>query len=350
MVQVPETSLGAIARQIDRAVEGDPATRISGVASVVSAGPGDLVFARASNFLQALAPGSGAAVIAPEGVDVGDRAALRSDHPELDFAAALEWMTRDWRPAPGVDPSASVAESAEIDPSAHIGPRVVVGERATIGPRTALHAGAVVGAGARLGSCCIVHPGAIVREGVWLGDRVWVHATAVIGNEGYGYTFDTTGRPRKVPQVGRVVLEDDVEIGAGTVIQRGSLDETRVGRNAKIGDLCVIGHNSSIGEDVMMIGHTAIAGSVTIERGAIIMGQVAISGHLTVGAGALIGARAGLHKDVRAGARVYGTPGVEERAWHRSTAAVSRLPELFRRVRELERQLGRDGGDDDSTS
>lgn len=338
MVRVPETTLRAIAGQIDCPVEGDPDTRISGVASLVSAGPGDLVFARASNYLEALAPGAGAAVIAPGGVDVGPRAAMRSDQPELDFAVALEWMTRDWRPAPGVDPDATVAATAKIDPSAHVGPRAVVGDGAAIGAGTALHAGSVVCAGARVGTDCIVHPGAVIREGAEVGDRVWIHASAVIGNEGYGYTFDTTGRPRKIPQVGRVVLEDDVEIGAGTTVQRGSLDATRIGNNAKIGDLCVIGHNSVVGEDVMMIGHTAIAGSVTIGRGAIIMGQVAISGHLTIGAGALIGARAGIHKDVRPKARVYGTPGVEERAWHRSTAAVSRLPELFRRVRELERR------------
>ena len=216
-----------------------------------------------------------------------------------------------------------------------------------IGPGTQIHAGSVVGPGARIGRDCIVHPGAVIRDGAEVGDRVWIHASAVIGNEGYGYTFDTSGRPRKVPQVGRVVLEDDVEIGAGTTVQRGSLDATRIGRNAKIGDLCVIGHNSVVGEDVMMIGHTAIAGSVTIGRGAIIMGQVAISGHLTIGAGALIGARAGIHRDVRPKARVYGSPGVEERAWHRSTVAVSRLPELFRRVRELERRSVAGEGEDE---
>ncbi len=350
MVQVPETTLGEIAAQIDRPYEGDPETRISGVASLVSAGPGDLVYARASNLLDALAPGAGAAVIVPRGVDVGPRGALRSDQPELDFSAALAWMTRSWRPPPGIDPDATVAADAKIDASAHVGPRAVVGAAAVVGPGTALHAGSVLCAGAQIGRDCIVHSGAVIREGAEVGDRVWIHAAAVIGNEGYGYTFDGSGRPRKVPQVGRVVLEDDVEIGAGTTVQRGSLDETRIGRNAKIGDLCVIGHNSTVGEDVMMIGHTAIAGSVTIERGAIIMGQVAISGHLTIGAGALIGARAGIHKDVRPKARVYGTPGVEERAWHRSTAAVSRLPELFRRVRELERRAALEGDEDDASS
>ncbi len=347
MVHVPATTLREIAAHLECTVDGDPETRISGVASLVSAGPGDLVFARGSSYLEALAPGAGAAVIVPPGIEVGERAAVRSEQPELDFASALEWMTRDWRPEAGIDPDATVAGDASIDASAHVGPRAVVGARAVIGPGTQIHAGSVVGPGARIGRDCIVHPGAVIRDGAEVGDRVWIHASAVIGNEGYGYTFDTSGRPRKVPQVGRVVLEDDVEIGAGTTVQRGSLDATRIGRNAKIGDLCVIGHNSVVGEDVMMIGHTAIAGSVTIGRGAIIMGQVAISGHLTIGAGALIGARAGIHRDVRPKARVYGSPGVEERAWHRSTVAVSRLPELFRRVRELERRRVAGEGEDE---
>lgn len=346
MVAVPPTSIAKVAKQLDREFEGEPDLEICGVASLVSASRGDLVFARAASFLEALAPESAAIVIAPVGVDVGGRAAIRSPHPELDFSRALEWLLRERRPPAGIDVSASVADSAELDPSASVGPRVVIAERVHVGARSELHAGATIGSDVVIGSDCIVHPGAVVREGARIGDRVWIHSNAVIGNEGYGYTFDESGRPSKIPQVGHVIVEDDAEIGAGTVVQRGSLDATRIAKNAKIGDLCVIGHNSEIGEDVMMIGHSAIAGSVCIERGVIIMGQVAIGGHLTIGAGALIGARAGIHKDVRPRARMYGVPGVEERAWHRSTAALGRLPELFRRVREIERKVGA-GGDDD---
>jgi len=340
VVAVRPTVLGELAKHLGRVVDGEADTKISGVASLLQAGPEDLAFVRSATLAGQLAHSRAGALIAPDGVDTGALPAIRSPNPELDFARALAWLLRDRRPPPGIDPSAAVARSAVIDPSAFVGPGVVVGERVRIGARCALHAGAVVAADTHLGEECLVHSGAVIREQSEIRDRVWVHSGAVIGNEGYGYTLDESGRPLKIPQVGYVVLEDDVEIGAGTIVQRGSLDATRVRRNAKLGDLCVIGHNSDIGEDVLMIGHTAIAGSVRIGRGVVIMGQVAISGHLTIGEGALIGARSGIHKDVRAGARVYGTPGMEERAWHRSTAAFARLPQLLRRVRLLEQRSG----------
>ena len=347
MVAVRPTALGDLAKHLGRVVDGEADTVISGVASLLRAGPQDLAFVRSAALETQLTQSGAGALIAPPGLAAGGRAVIRSPQPELDFARALGWLLRDQRPAPGIDPSAAVAHTAEIHPSVFVGPQVVIGERARIGAESALHAGAVVAADAVLGEGCLVHPGAVIRERSAIGDRVWIHSGAVIGNEGYGYTLDETGRPLKVPQVGHVILEDDVEIGAGTIVQRGSLDATRIRRNAKLGDLCVIGHNSDIGEDVLMIGHTAVAGSVVIERGVVIMGQVAISHHLTVGEGALIGARSGIHKDVRAGARVYGAPGMEERAWHRSTAAFARLPQLFRRVRSLEQRTGVGAGHDD---
>ncbi len=354
MVAIRPTALGDVARHLGRELEGEADTTISGVTSLPNAGPGDLAFARSAALREQVAQSGAGALIAPEGLDVGGRAAIRSPFPERDFARALAWLTRDQRPSPGIDPTASVAPTASIDPSSFVGPHAVIGERVRVGGCSQLHAACVVGADVRIGEECIVHPGAVIREGSVIGDRVWIHAAAVIGNEGYGYTLDDQGRPFKIPQVGHVLLEDDVEIGAGTTVQRGSLDVTRIRRNAKIGDLCVIGHNSDVGEDVLMIGHTAIAGSVTIGRGVIIMGQVAISGHLTIGEGALIGARSGIHKDVKARARVYGTPGMEERAWHRSTAALTRLPELLRRVRALEQRVGpgvrEDGGATDPDS
>jgi UDP-3-O-[3-hydroxymyristoyl] glucosamine N-acyltransferase len=288
-------------------------------------------------------------VIAPPGLDAGDRPVLRSARPDLDFARAVTLLVERDPTPPGVHPTAVVAADAVIDPSASVGPYAVVGARSRIGARSVLHPHAVLYADVVIGADCVLHAGVVLREETRLGDRVTIHTGASIGADGFGYAFDADGRPSKVPQIGRVVIEDDAEIGALVAIDRATLGATRIGRNAKIDDLCIVAHNCDVGPDVILVGQSALAGSTIVEEGAILMGQTATTGHLRIGARAFLAGRTAVHHDVPAGARYFGAPGMPERTWHRMIAALARLPEALRRLRAIERHLGLrgpHGGDD----
>ena len=340
MPRLRATSLRELAAALGRDVEGDGSFRVSAVAPLVEAGPADLAFVRSAAFTRVLAASRAGAVIAPQGVDTGGRPTVRSPRADLDFARAVALLIDGEVPAPGIDARAVVAPDARIDASAHIGALAVVGARATIGPRTVVHPHTVVYADARVGADCILHAGCVLREEVEVGDRVVLHPGAVLGADGFGYALDETGCPTKVPQVGRVVVEDDVEIGANATIDRATLGETRVRRNAKIDNLVVVSHNCDIGEDVLIAAQSGLAGSTRVGRGAILMGQTASAGHLTIGAASFLGARAALHKDLPPGSRVWGAPALEERRWHKSITAFAHLPVMMRRLRAIERRLG----------
>lgn len=347
MPRVRSIALGELAAALGRELEGDAGFAVRGVASLADAGPGDLGFARSAGYARALASSRAGAVIAPPGLDVGGRPVVRSPRPDLDFARAVALLLPPERPAPGVHPSAVIAPDARVDASASVGPLAVVGARAVVGPRSVLHAHVVLYPEVRVGADCVLHAGCVLREEVEVGDRVVLHPGAVLGADGFGYALDETGRPTKVPQVGRVVIEDDVEVGANATIDRATLGETRVRRNAKIDNLVVVSHNCDVGEDVLVAAQSGLAGSTRIGRGAILMGQTASAGHLAIGAASFLGARAAVHRDLPPGSRVWGTPALEERRWHRSVAAFARLPDLVRRVRALESRLGLRGRADD---
>src|SRR5262249_6835262 len=201
--------------------------------------------------------------------------------------------------------------------------------------RSAIHAGVVLYEEVRIGADCVVHAGCVIREEVSIGDRVLLHAGVAVGADGFGYSFDEAGRPVKIPQLGRVVIEDDVEIGANATIDRATLGETRVRRNAKIDNLCIVSHNCDVGEDVVMVGQSAWAGSRTAGRGTIIMGRAATTGPLSIGPGSFLGGRAAVVGDLAPGSRVWGAPAVEEHLWRRTVAALNRLPDALRRLRAV---------------
>ena len=332
--------LKELAAHLGRDLEGDGTFEIEGVAGLEGAGPGDLSFVRSERYADQLASARAGAVIAPPGVAVGDRAAIRSDDPGLDFSRAVRWLRPEAPAPPGIHPTAVVAADARVDPLASVGAHCAVGAGASLGPRTVLFAGVCVYDGVAVGADCRIHSGCVLREATVVGDRVILHPGVVLGGDGFGYVGDGAGGLAKVPQVGWVVVEDDVEIGAGTTVDRGTLGDTRIGRGTKIDNLVQIGHNCTIGEQVIIVAQVGLAGSTTVERGAVIMGQAGAAGHLTIGEGAVVGPQSGLYKDVRAGARVLGTPHREGRGFHKAMAALGRLPELLRRVRAIERRLG----------
>ncbi|MFQ5416580.1 MAG: UDP-3-O-(3-hydroxymyristoyl)glucosamine N-acyltransferase [Myxococcota bacterium] len=336
MPRVP-LRLDELAGRLGRKVEGG-GFLVRGVAGLDQAGPGDLSFVRSPQYDRRLASSRAGAVIAPAGVRVGARAVIRSDDPGLDFSRAVRWIVPEARPEAVVHPTAVIAADASVDALASVGPHCSVGAGARVGPRSVLHAGVCVYPGAVIGADCRLHARVVVGECAVIGDRVVLYPGVVLGAVAVADVAEAVGLA-KVPQVGRVVLEDDVEIGAGTTVDRGTLGDTRIGRGSVIDNLVQIGHNCRIGERVIIVAQVGLGGSTIVEDGAVLLGQTGVTGHLSIGAGAVVGPQAGVHRNVPAGARVLGSPQREERSFRRAMAALGRLPGLFGRVRALERRL-----------
>jgi UDP-3-O-[3-hydroxymyristoyl] glucosamine N-acyltransferase len=343
---VPPLRLSELAAALGLAAEGDPKVLLAGVAPLESAGPSDLSFVRSPAFAERLSASRAGAVVALRGIDVGSRPALRSDDPSRDFYRAARLLVPESAPAPGVHPSAIVDATARIHASASIGPACCVGPGASVGARSVLHAGVVLYPGAQVGADCVLHARCVIAASSVLGDRVLLHPGVVIGGEGFGYVGAQGGGLERAHHVGRVVVEDDVEIGSNATVDRGTLGDTRIGRGTKIDNLVQIGHNCRIGERVVIVAQAGIAGSTVVGDDCVILAQAGVAGHVHLGERALIGPQCGVHKDVAPGTRVLGSPQRAELRYHREIAALAHLPRLLRRVRALER--GRPPTDEDA--
>jgi UDP-3-O-[3-hydroxymyristoyl] glucosamine N-acyltransferase len=331
-------SLGELARLVGGDVEGDPALEIRGFASLESAGPADLSFVAASRHVAAARASAAAALIAPAGLDLGGRPAIRVAQPYAAVAAVLSVFFPEPAVPAGVHPTAWVADTARISSHATVGAFAVVEGDTTVDAGAVLHAHVFVGPGCRVGEGSVLHPHVVLRARVHLGRRVTVHPGSVLGADGFGYVFEG-GRHRKIPQVGRVVVEDDVEIGANVAVDRAMLGDTVVGRGTKIDNLVQIGHNTVVGSDSIIVAQAGIAGSCRIGRGVVLAGQAGIADHVTIGDGAQIGSQAGVHRDVPAGVGMIGTPAMASDPGLRALAVIGRLPEILRDVRALRRRV-----------
>ncbi len=336
----PGVRLADLASELGREIEGDPEFRVAGVAALDRAGPGDLAYVRSARFSGALATTRAGALILPRGLDSGGRPAIRSPHPGLDFARAVRRLLAAAGPAPGVHPSAQLAAHASVDSSAWVGPGCVLGADATVGPRSVLHANVTLYDGVVVGADCVIHAGCVLREHTRLGDRVVLQPGVVLGGDGFGYLITETGELEAMPQLGRVVVGDDVEIGANTTVDRGTLGDTCIERGAKLDNLVQVGHNVVIGESALLVAQSGLAGSSRVGRGAMIMAQAGVADHVAIGARAYVGPKSGVHGDVADGARVMGYPHRDMRAFQRIFAALGLLPALLGRVRALERGPG----------
>ncbi len=241
---------------------------------------------------------------------------------------------------PGIDPSAVVAPSAEVHPSAHIGPHCAVGARAQVGARSVLMGGNHIGNDARIGEDCRLHPQAVLYSQTVVGHRVTIHSGTVIGSDGYGYVFDE-GRHRKVLQVGNVVIHDDVEIGANSAIDRAAFGSTVIGAGTKIDNLVHVAHNVVMGRHCLVMGQAGFAGSTQLGDYAVIASQSGIAGHLKLGNQSTVGAKSGVMRDVPDGGTVLGIPAMPDKQAKRQWVAVQHLPEMLRRLRELESKVAR---------
>jgi UDP-3-O-[3-hydroxymyristoyl] glucosamine N-acyltransferase len=304
-----------------RLVRGSPDIIIAGVDTSATASSLDLVFAEDANAAgDALESGASAAVLKP-GIATPDDSGLshigivETEQPRLWFAKAAKLLTSA-PPGTGVHPSAVIGMQVEFGSNVTVSPGAVIGDHASIGAGTRIGSGAVVGVGVHIGERCRIYPRAVLYPGTTLGDRVIVHAGAVLGADGFGYVRDPeTGAYTQFPQQGTLMIEDDVEIGANSTIDRGALAETRIRRGTKIDNLVHVGHNCDIGEDVILVALTGISGSSTVGRGAILAGQVGIGDHAHVGAGVILGGQSGVfngktvtNEGLRPGTVLYGTP------------------------------------------
>jgi UDP-3-O-[3-hydroxymyristoyl] glucosamine N-acyltransferase len=316
-------------------IQGDPEFVCASVAMLERAGPEDLSFVRDERYFDRARASRAGALIVAAPVEGFAGHQLIVEQPDLAFSTLLSVVARRQREQPsGVHPTATVDEGAELGEDVRIGPGAVVRSGARVGDRTVLWANAYVGARCRLGADCVLYPNVVLVEDVVLGDRVVIHPGAVLGCEGYGY-MQRDGRHLKVPQVGGVVVGDDVEIGALSTVDRAMIDRTEIGRGTKIGDLVHVAHNCSVGEDVLLLPTVGIAGSVTVGNRAILAGRAAVSDHLTIGEDAVVAAGAVAFQDVPAGTTVWGSPAREKGLEIRIQALLRRLPELFRDVRRL---------------
>jgi UDP-3-O-[3-hydroxymyristoyl] glucosamine N-acyltransferase len=337
-----------VAEVVGGSVVGDGSVVLTGFAPAAGARAGDLTFAESEEWFDR-AEKSAASAILVDGIEkTSSKTLIRVPHARIGFAKALGLFFPEPVFEPGIHPTAVVSETAQIDPSAHIGPQCVVGDRVKIGAKVALHGLVHVGADVSIGAETQIFPNATIYARTQIGARVRVHAAAVIGSDGFGYVLDGAAH-RKIPQVGNVVIKDDAEIGAGVTIDRGALGATEIGRGAKIDNLVQIAHNVVIGDHAIVVAQAGIAGSSKIGSYTVLAGQVGIAGHLKIGSKVTIAAQSGVMHDIADGEKWFGSPALPDRQMKRQILAAQQLPELLRRVAQLEKALAaKTGGAEDS--
>ena len=330
--------LGELAGRIGAEVQGDPGLRIEGLATLGDAGPAQLSFLTNPKYRKAAEASGAGALLVGQGAGLSGRNLLVAAEPYLALAELLELFHPAIAAPPGLSPDARLADDVETGRDVHVGPFAVIGERTKLGDGVIVGAGCVVGPDCELGEETELKPRAVLYPGTRVGRRCLIHSGVVLGGDGYGFAT-TKGGHRKVPQVGRVVLEDDVEIGANTTVDRAMLGETRIGRGSKIDNLVMIAHGVRLGPAALLAGQAGIAGSARIGARATLAGQAGVAGHLDLGDDIIVAAKAAVFADLPDGAFVSGIPAMDHRRWKRAQAVTARLPELRKEVRELRAKL-----------
>jgi UDP-3-O-[3-hydroxymyristoyl] glucosamine N-acyltransferase len=331
---VTTLSAAEIAVRCGGRVSGDPERRVHGVRALEAAGPLDLSFAADAKAEKKAAASAAGVLLARSAAALPGRTVVEVPDPSRALGAVLELLHPRRTARGGVHPTAVIGAGAAVHPAAEIGPYAVVGEGTRVGAGAIIEAHAVLGRDCVVGDEAWLHPHVVLYDRTVLGARVEVHSGAILGADGFGYA-STSGGIAKVPQVGRVVLEDDVEIGANACIDRATLEETRVGAGTKVDDLVMIGHNSTVGRHGLLCGQVGLAGSTSVGDGVILAGQVGVAGHLRIGHGVKAGAQTGIDGDIPDGETVFGTPHLPRREALRVIAELRRLPETARAVRAL---------------
>src|SRR6266480_108057 len=339
MPEVKSLTVSELADHVGGTLIGDGSVLIHRVADLDAAGEGDIAYVEDEKLFAAAGTSKASCLIVPQNADVKAPSRIEAKRPKLAFALIAELLHPAKKREPYIHPTAVVAETAEVDASAYLGPHVVIEEYARVGAKTRIEAGVVVGAGVTVGRECVLHPNVVLYDGVSIGDRAVLHAGVCVGADGFGYVRSDVGY-HKFPQVGTVVIEDDVELGAYTCVDRGALGRTRIGRGTKLDNLVHVGHNCDIGARVVIAAQTGISGSVVIEDDCIIGGQVGFGDHIRVQSGAVIGSKAGVlpGKIVRPGVW-WGIPIQPLDEYKKLNAHISRLPRIREQINELSERI-----------
>ena len=327
-----------IAEQLRGEIIGDGSVVLAGFAPAEHAQAGDLTFAENEAYFAKAEQSAASAILVPAAFASSKKTLIRVANARVAFAKVLPLFFPPEKPAAGIHPTAVVATSAQIDPTAHIGPFCVIGERVRIGARSVLRGGNHIGRDCQIGEDVCLFPNVVIYHQTVLGNRVSIHAGTVIGADGFGYVFDQ-GAHCKVLQIGNVIIQDDVEIGANTTVDRAALGSTVIGKGTKIDNLVQVAHNVIIGDHSIIVAQVGIAGSTQIGTYCITGGQVGIAGHLKIGHQVTMAAQAGVMRDIPDGQKVMGSPALPDKEAKRQYIAMQQLPELIRRVRELEKQV-----------
>ena len=333
--------LGEIAEKLGCTLEGDAELEVQGVAGIEEARKGELTFLANRRYRPMLNNTRASAILISRQEGPVRIPALRSENPYLDFARAIELFHAAPAFLEGIHPTAVVARSAKIGSGAHVGPFCFVDENVEIGRRAVLHSFVAIYRGAKIGDDFFAHSHSSVRENCRIGNHVILQNGVVVGSDGFGYARQADGRWYKMRQAGTAVIGDDVEIQAGSAIDRATIGETHIGRGAKIDNLVQVGHACKVGEDTLLCGQVGLAGTTRVGKRCILAGQVGAAGHLTIGDGATLTAQSGVPRDVPAGAIYSGYPAMEGLAWRKSVAVFNRLPDLQKEVRELREEVTR---------
>ncbi|HEX3250764.1 MAG TPA: UDP-3-O-(3-hydroxymyristoyl)glucosamine N-acyltransferase [Pyrinomonadaceae bacterium] len=334
-------TVNELAQIVGGRVAGDPETQITRIADLENADEGEIAYVENEKLLDAAAASRASCLIVRDGFaeKFPARTVIEVANPKLAFALIGAALHPPLRREPAIHPTAVVAETADIALTAYVGPNVCVGEYTHVGTYTRLEAGVVLGANVTVGDHCVLHPNVVLYDGVTIGNGVILHAGVCLGADGFGYVRHDLGY-QKFPQIGTVVIEDDVEIGAHTTVDRAALGRTRIGRGTKLDNMVHVGHNCDIGERVVIAAQTGISGSVVIEDDAVIGGQVGFGDHTRVQSGAIIGSKAGIlpGKIVRPGVW-WGIPIQPLDQYKRMNANLNRLPQMREEIKRLQEQI-----------
>ena len=341
-----QKTVGEITRLLGGELAGDPGVLITGLSGIKEAQSGDLTFVANPKYFPLVEKTKASAIICPPTMMVGGKILIRVENPSLAFAKAVGFFVGE--PVPlyqGIHATAIISPEAKLGREVNIGPYVVIERGAVIGDRSTIGSGSYLAYESTMGTDCLIYPNVTIRERSVLGSRVIIHSGTVIGSDGFGYV-NVDGQHKKIPQVGIVEIDDDVEVGANVTIDRARFDKTRIGSGTKIDNLVQIAHNVRIGKNCIIISQVGISGSTILEDNVILAGQVGLAGHLTIGAGSVVAAQSGVSHSIPPGTVVWGFPAKPQQEARRVNACVQRLPhyvqvinDLKKRVADLEQKL-----------
>ena len=326
-----------LAAHVDGRVTGDGSVVIARVASLDAAGEGDISYVEDQKFFEAARNSKASCLIVQEGAQPDFPCQIRVKNPKLAFALIAEVLHPPKQRAPEIHSSSVIAADAKIGRDVFIGAFVCVGENSTVGDRTQIRAGVKIGDNVSVGTDCVIHPNVFIEDGMTIGNRVILHAGVVIGADGFGYVRGDMGH-HKFPQIGTVVIEDDVELGANTTVDRGALGRTRIGKGTKLDNMVHVGHSCTVGEDTLLCAQVGLAGTTDVGNNVVLAGQVGVAGHCKIGDGVIAIAQSGIPHDVPAGKMISGAPAIDFKLWLKCSAAYSKLPELVKAARSRTRE------------